>query len=305
MLRPYFELENVRQGAFDVATKLYGITFEEVDRHPEVSRGRPRVRGEGGGRRRTSVSCTWTISRGRASAGGAWMGAYKDEMQKDGKAHRAGDRQLRELLEADRRQAGAPELGRSDDALPRVRPRAARAALRTAPTRASRGPTSRRISSSCRRRSWRTGPPSRRCSRSTRSTTRPASRCPTTSSRRSRRPGTSTRASRRPSTWPRRILDMDWHTLAEPQARRSDRSSRTRRMRRIGLIPEIVVAVPEPVLQPHLRRRLLGRVLQLHLGGGARRRRFPGVQGEGTLRPGRPRSVPREHPRRGGDRGSR
>lgn len=30
-LAPYFELNAVRQGAFDVATKLFGITFEEVD----------------------------------------------------------------------------------------------------------------------------------------------------------------------------------------------------------------------------------------------------------------------------------
>ncbi|MDR1683547.1 MAG: M3 family metallopeptidase [Candidatus Symbiothrix sp.] len=29
-LRPYFVLENVRQGAFDVANKLYGITFKEL-----------------------------------------------------------------------------------------------------------------------------------------------------------------------------------------------------------------------------------------------------------------------------------
>jgi len=29
VLRPYFQLENVRKGAFDVATKLYGITFTE------------------------------------------------------------------------------------------------------------------------------------------------------------------------------------------------------------------------------------------------------------------------------------
>ncbi len=29
VLRPYFVLDNVRQGAFDVATKLFGITFEE------------------------------------------------------------------------------------------------------------------------------------------------------------------------------------------------------------------------------------------------------------------------------------
>jgi peptidyl-dipeptidase Dcp len=29
-LRPYFKLDNVRQGAFDVANKLYGITFAEI-----------------------------------------------------------------------------------------------------------------------------------------------------------------------------------------------------------------------------------------------------------------------------------
>lgn len=29
-LKPYFQLENVIQGAFDVATKLYGITFKEI-----------------------------------------------------------------------------------------------------------------------------------------------------------------------------------------------------------------------------------------------------------------------------------
>jgi len=30
VLKPYFQLENVIQGAFDVATKLYGITFKEI-----------------------------------------------------------------------------------------------------------------------------------------------------------------------------------------------------------------------------------------------------------------------------------
>lgn len=39
-LRPYFNLENVKNGAFSVATKLYGITFEPVKNiplpHPEV-----------------------------------------------------------------------------------------------------------------------------------------------------------------------------------------------------------------------------------------------------------------------------
>lgn len=31
MLRPYFKMENVRQGAFDVASKLFDITFEKID----------------------------------------------------------------------------------------------------------------------------------------------------------------------------------------------------------------------------------------------------------------------------------
>ncbi|MCH7741491.1 MAG: M3 family metallopeptidase, partial [Proteobacteria bacterium] len=39
-VKPYFKLENVRDGAFSVATKLYGITFEEVSDipryHPDV-----------------------------------------------------------------------------------------------------------------------------------------------------------------------------------------------------------------------------------------------------------------------------
>lgn len=30
-LKPYFQLENVTQGAFDVATKLFGLTFKEID----------------------------------------------------------------------------------------------------------------------------------------------------------------------------------------------------------------------------------------------------------------------------------
>ncbi len=34
VIRPYFSLDSVLQGAFDVATKLYGITFEEVDTLP-------------------------------------------------------------------------------------------------------------------------------------------------------------------------------------------------------------------------------------------------------------------------------
>jgi peptidyl-dipeptidase Dcp len=34
ILRPYFKLENVRQGAFDTASKLWGITFQYLDDMP-------------------------------------------------------------------------------------------------------------------------------------------------------------------------------------------------------------------------------------------------------------------------------
>ena len=34
MLRPYFQMENVRKGAFDVASKLFGIQFIKRDDIP-------------------------------------------------------------------------------------------------------------------------------------------------------------------------------------------------------------------------------------------------------------------------------
>ena len=33
-LKPYFELSNVRKGAFGVATKLYGLQFEQLTNMP-------------------------------------------------------------------------------------------------------------------------------------------------------------------------------------------------------------------------------------------------------------------------------
>lgn len=39
IIRQYFSLDNVRQGAFDLATKLYGITFEENQNLPNYHKG--------------------------------------------------------------------------------------------------------------------------------------------------------------------------------------------------------------------------------------------------------------------------
>jgi peptidyl-dipeptidase Dcp len=84
MLRPYFELENVRQGAFDVATRLYGIQFVEIT---DVPRYHEDVRvfevKEAAG---DLVGILYVDYFPRESKrGGAWMGAYRDEMKKDGK----------------------------------------------------------------------------------------------------------------------------------------------------------------------------------------------------------------------------
>jgi len=75
-LRPYFKLDNVRQGAFDVATKLYGITFEEVK---DIPRPHPDARAwevkEADG---SHVGLLYMDFHPRASKnGGAWCGSYR------------------------------------------------------------------------------------------------------------------------------------------------------------------------------------------------------------------------------------
>jgi len=83
ILRPYFQLENVRQGAFDLVTKIYGITFHERQDipvyHPQVrvfevndSDGSP-------------LGLLYTDYYPRASKeGGAWCGAFREQMYQDG-----------------------------------------------------------------------------------------------------------------------------------------------------------------------------------------------------------------------------
>lgn len=80
MLRPYFQLENVRQGAFDLATRLYGLRFEpRADLpvyHPDVSAFA--VRDAAG----THVGVLYVDYFPRASKrGGAWMGEFRQQMK--------------------------------------------------------------------------------------------------------------------------------------------------------------------------------------------------------------------------------
>lgn len=77
-LRPYFELNNVREGAFNVANKLYGITFEEVKDvpkpHPDARAWE--VKEEDG----SHLGLLFMDFHPRESKrGGAWCGRYRSQ----------------------------------------------------------------------------------------------------------------------------------------------------------------------------------------------------------------------------------
>lgn len=83
-VRQYFTLENVRQGVFDVATKLYGITFEEKldlpKYHNEVSAFDVR---DADGYHLGLFMVDFHPRPGKR--GGAWASRYRSQQIKDGK----------------------------------------------------------------------------------------------------------------------------------------------------------------------------------------------------------------------------
>ena len=84
MMRPYFQLENVRQGAFNVATKLYGIQFSEIKDipkyHEDVRVFEVKEEDE------THIGLLYVDYFPRASKrGGAWMSAFRSQSKLDGK----------------------------------------------------------------------------------------------------------------------------------------------------------------------------------------------------------------------------
>lgn len=83
-LRPYFKLDNVREGAFSVANKLYGITFTRLPNmplpHPDAMAFEVK---EADGKH---VGILYMDFYTRASKGqGAWCGTYQDHKWMDGK----------------------------------------------------------------------------------------------------------------------------------------------------------------------------------------------------------------------------
>ena len=82
-LRPYFELENVRNGLFQVCTNLYGITFEERHDIPRYHADAQvfEVKEADG----SHLGVLYMDFHPRASKrGGAWMEAYRKQYNKNG-----------------------------------------------------------------------------------------------------------------------------------------------------------------------------------------------------------------------------
>lgn len=83
-LKPYFSLASVRQGAFDVATKLFGITFKQLDNmpvyHPEVEVYEV-LEADG---KHIGVFYVDFFPR-ESKRPGAWMSSFRTQTTKDGK----------------------------------------------------------------------------------------------------------------------------------------------------------------------------------------------------------------------------
>jgi len=84
MLRPYFELENVRAGLFDTVQKLYGLTFKEnsdITVYQEDVKAYEVFNADG-----SLVAIWYSDYFPRASKrGGAWMSSFRKEFMDDGK----------------------------------------------------------------------------------------------------------------------------------------------------------------------------------------------------------------------------
>ncbi len=83
-IRPYFPLENVKQGAFMVANKLFGITFTEVTDIPKYNADSHvyEVKENDG----KHVGILYMDFHPRASKrGGAWCGGFRDQHKFNGK----------------------------------------------------------------------------------------------------------------------------------------------------------------------------------------------------------------------------
>jgi len=84
MLKPYFVLDNVIEGAFGVATKLWGITFEEKKNLPKYHEDVRVFEVKEANGDHIGILYTDYFPR-ESKRGGAWMGAYRKQSNIGGK----------------------------------------------------------------------------------------------------------------------------------------------------------------------------------------------------------------------------
>ena len=83
-LRPYFRLDNVREGAFDLATRLFGITFEEIVDIPKYhEEARAFEVKESDGSHIGVLYTDYFPRTGKRS--GAWMNSFRKQMKENGR----------------------------------------------------------------------------------------------------------------------------------------------------------------------------------------------------------------------------
>ena len=76
-LRPYFKMENVRKGAFDVASRLYGLQFIERKDIPKYADDVEVFEVKDGDGSHLGILYTdYFLRRGKRP--GAWMGSFRD-----------------------------------------------------------------------------------------------------------------------------------------------------------------------------------------------------------------------------------
>jgi peptidyl-dipeptidase Dcp len=84
-LRPYFKLENVRDGIFELCKKLWGITFEERFDLPKYHADVQVFEVKDDDGMHIGILYKDFFPRGGQKQGGAWMSSFREQSYKDGK----------------------------------------------------------------------------------------------------------------------------------------------------------------------------------------------------------------------------
>ncbi|OFY44084.1 MAG: peptidase M3 [Bacteroidetes bacterium GWF2_40_14] len=84
-LRPYFKLENVREGIFYVANKLYGITFTQIENVPLPNPEATAFECKDSDGSHLGILFMDMFARPGAKRGGAWCSGFRSQTYKDGK----------------------------------------------------------------------------------------------------------------------------------------------------------------------------------------------------------------------------